>query len=90
MTYNLSVFLLLFDITHNSPIETKLEEKKEMNIDLYELTKAKYKREGYDVMHVAVAERHSKKCFKGDILVLYRSKKAPYSVKSTIAGNIYD
>ena len=55
-----------------------------------EIDYSKYQREGYEVLNVAVAERHSKNCFKGDILVLYRSKKAPYSVKSTIAGNIYD
>jgi len=55
-----------------------------------ELSFDKYKREGYDVLHVTVAEQHNQNCFKGDILVLYRSKKAPYSVKSTIAGNIYD
>ena len=61
-----------------------------MNTEHPALSFDKYKREGYDVMHVAVAERHSKNCFKGDILVLYRSKKAPFSVKSTIAGNIYD
>ena len=61
-----------------------------MNIKKPELSKAKYLREGYEVLHVTVAERHSKNCYKGDILVLYRSKKAPYSVKSTIAGNIYD
>ena len=55
-----------------------------------EIDYSKYQREGYEVLNVTVADKHSKSCFKGDILVLYRSKKAPYSVKSTIAGNIYD
>jgi uncharacterized Fe-S cluster protein YjdI len=61
-----------------------------MNIEEPNLYCKRFEREGYDVLHVTVAERHSKNCYKGDILVLYRSKKAPYSVKSTIAGNIYD
>jgi len=61
-----------------------------MNIKKPELSKAKYLREGYDVLHVTVAEQHNQNYYKGDILVLYRSKKAPFSVKSTIAGNIYD
>jgi uncharacterized Fe-S cluster protein YjdI len=55
-----------------------------------EIDYSKYQREGYEVLNVTVADKHSKSCFKGDILVLYRSKKAPFSVKSTIAGNIYD
>ena len=61
-----------------------------MDIMQSEVKLEKYKRPGYNVLHVAVADKPGKNCFKGDILVLYRSKKAPFSVKSTIAGNIFD
>ena len=54
-----------------------------------EIDYSKYQREGYEVLNVTIADKHSKSCFKGDILVLYRNLKKK-SIKCTIAGNIYD